>query len=320
MPVKIALVTPAAAGSRSGNRVTAIRWERILRKLGHQVSISVDEPDPSADLLIAIHAWRSANAVAKFRLAAPSKPVLVLLAGTDIYKFQYAQPELTLATMRSANLLIGLHDRVANDIPAEFAAKLRIIRQSLEPSDIPRSPSENELEVCVVGHLREEKDPFRAALATEQLPSTSAIRVVHLGGAHSDEWAAMARVHEARNPRYVWHGELAPEQVRACYAHSHAMIISSIMEGGANVVSEAIVDGLAVLASDISGNRGLLGDNHPAYFPPGDTQALARLMQRFELDGEFVSAIRANAAEQAPRFQPRLELQAWQEALAEVCG
>ena len=53
----------------------------------------------------------------------------------------------------------------------------------------------------------------------------------------------------SRNPRYIWRGDVNRTAVQRCYARSHAMVISSLMEGGANVVSEAIVAGLPVIAS-----------------------------------------------------------------------
>jgi hypothetical protein len=35
------------------------------------------------------------------------------------------------------------------------------------------------------------------------------------------------------NPRYSWLGEVSQTGIRCLYAQSHAMVISSVMEGGA---------------------------------------------------------------------------------------
>ena len=40
--MQIRLVTPAPGRSRGGNRVTALRWTRILRGLGHAVTVDTD--------------------------------------------------------------------------------------------------------------------------------------------------------------------------------------------------------------------------------------------------------------------------------------
>jgi glycosyltransferase involved in cell wall biosynthesis len=75
-------------------------------------------------------------------------------------------------------------------------------------------------------------------------------------------------------------------------ASSHLLVVSSVMEGGANVVSEAIAAGTPVIASFIPGNVGLLGDDWPALFPVGDAQALAGLLRRLTTDPAFLALLR----------------------------
>ncbi len=58
-----------------------------------------------------------------------------------------------------------------------------------------------------MGHLRRVKDPFRTAWAARLLPADSRVRVLHLGGALSDDMAEQARTEAASNPRYRWLGE-----------------------------------------------------------------------------------------------------------------
>lgn len=234
--MKINVVTPAARRSRSGNRVTEVRWARLLRQLDHHVRIEEEFRTGAADVLIAIHAFRSAEAIDESRRVYPERPIVLLLAGTDIYRFQHSNPGRTPASMRTADRLVGLHDSVAEDIPECFRAKLQVIFQSADRLSSERQPSQRSFDVCVVGHLREEKDPLRAALAARALPANSKLRILHLGKAHNDEWARAARTEMESNPRYRWRGEVPHSEVRRCFARCHAMVVSSVMEGGANVV------------------------------------------------------------------------------------
>jgi len=96
------------------------------------------------------------------------------------------------------------------------------------------------------------------------------------------------------------------------------MVLSSLSEGGANVISEAIVTGVPVLASRMDGNVGLLGADYPAYFPVGNTNALAQLLQRIEGDRRFVARLRRAIARRAPLFRPEREVAAWRRLLAEL--
>ena len=323
----ISVITPAAKRSLSGNRATAVRWAHILKSLGHSVTIGEAWPaegksgetrTPNPDLLVAIHAWRSAASVAAFRERHSTHPLVVLMSGTDIYRFQHSHPEETTASMAAADRLVGLHDLVADDLPPRFRRKLRVIRQSALPLRAPRTPSRRSFDVCVVGHLREEKDPFRAARAARLAPEGSKLRIIHFGKPHDAAHAREAHAEMAANPRYVWRGEVPRWRVRRAFARCHAMVISSIMEGGANVVSEAVVAGVPVIASDIPGNVGLLGSDHPALFPAGDTERLFTLLHRAETDPGFLDAVRAHGDTERDRFSPERESSAWDSLLREL--
>jgi len=316
--MKIALVTPPTPTQRSGNWTTALRWARMLKQLGHQVHIDTTYRGAPCDVMVAIHAWRSASAVQSFKEKHPCAPLIILLAGTDVYRFQYSDRETTLHTMTLADRLVGLHDRVCLDIPKKLRQRLRTIYQSCAPLNGPRQPLKGCFQVCVVGHLREEKDPLRAAFAARRLPSSSKLRVVLLGAAHDEAWARRACTEARENTRLVWRGEVSRAKVRHCFSQSHAMVMSSIMEGGANVVSEAIVAGLPVIASDISGNRGLLGDQHCAYFKAKDDVQLAYLLERAESDPQFLSDLAVTASKDAHRFSVDFELQSWRDLLDEL--
>ena len=163
-------MTPAGKRSRTGNRTTAVRWARILGELGHRVTISEGTDGAGADMMVAVHAWRSAASIRAFSERHPERPLVVLLAGTDIYQFQHSHPDDVLGSMARATALVGLHDLVDRAIPRHFREKLHIIHQSAQPLAKPRSPSKRHFDVCVLGHLRDEKDPLRAAYAARKAP------------------------------------------------------------------------------------------------------------------------------------------------------
>ena len=316
--MKISLVTPAGKQSRAGNRTTAVRWARILGDIGHRVDVSEESDGKGADMMVAVHAWRSAKSVRAFSERYPDKPLVVLLAGTDIYRFQHSHPKETLESMDRATELVCLHDLVHQAIPRKFGNKLRVIHQSSPPLTSPRQPSKRWFEICVAGHLREEKDSLRTAYAARLAPSDSNLRVVHLGKAHNDAWARDARAEVTGNPRFVWRGEVPGWQVRRQFARSHAMVISSIMEGGANIVSEAIVCGVPVIASHIDGNIGLLGADYEGYYPAKDEAALAALLLRAENEPTFLKTLARQCRAKKPLFTPAKEKAAWKTLLKDM--
>jgi glycosyltransferase involved in cell wall biosynthesis len=122
----------------------------------------------------------------------------------------------------------------------------------------------------------------------------------------------------ADNPRYRWRDDVPAAGVRRLLARSHAMAITSLSEGGANVISEAVVAGVPILASRMDGNVGLLGRDYAGYFPVGNTRALARLMRRLEEEPGFLTELGQALRARAPLFRPAREIAAWRSLLADV--
>jgi putative glycosyltransferase (TIGR04348 family) len=315
--MKIFLACPAPPRSRHGNRVTALRWAGILKSLGHRVTIAQDYADQPCDLLVALHARRSHEAVVRYRRHYPRGPLMVALTGTDLYHDIHAS-RAAQASLDLADRLIVLQPRGRDELPSRHRSKVRVLYQSTRPTPGPVAKKTDVFEVCVLGHLRPVKDPFRAVLALRRLPASSTIRVHHAGKALSADMAKRARALMRLEPRYRWLGEIPRWQARRLLAHSRLLVLSSRMEGGANVISEAVVDGVPVLASRISGNLGLLGPHYPGYFPVGGTQALSRLLHRVETDASFYARLVQWCERLKPLFEPAREREDWKKFLREL--
>jgi putative glycosyltransferase (TIGR04348 family) len=242
----------------------------------------------------------------------------VALSGTDVYDYIDRDPAPTLRSLACADRLVALQELVRRRVPARFRAKVRVVHQSAVSPPRVHLRRRAGFDVAVIGHLREVKDPFRAAKAARRLPAGSRIRIVHLGAAETPQWAAAAKAEMAANPRYVWCGDRPRAEVRRLLARARAMVLSSLSEGGANVISEAVTAGVPVLATRIDGSVGLLGRDYPGYFPVGDTEALARLLNRIETDAAFLERLQRAIARRAHLFRPALEKAAWKKLIDEV--
>lgn len=272
----IAIVTPARAGTRNGNRHTAQRWAAHLRAAGHRVSVGTEWNGRPCDLLLALHARRSHPSIVAYRKRFPSAPLVVALTGTDLYRDLPASREAQ-QSLAFADLIVTLQSEAGKELERKFRAKVRVVYQSSDAS-VRQAPPRDRFRVAVVGHLRTEKDPFRAALALSRLRHD--LEVVQVGDALFPEFSIQARKHMKRDARYRWLGGRSHREALGWIARSHALVVSSLMEGGANVICEAARIGTPVLASRISGNIGMLGRNYPGYFPTFDEKALGRLMQK----------------------------------------
>ena len=317
--MRILIVTPAPPGSRKGNRVTAMRWARILRQLGHAVTVAEGFERQRCELLVALHARRSASSVARFKKARPGQPLVLALTGTDLYGDIHTDADAQLS-LEQADRFIVLQHLGISELPQRFRSRVHVIYQSIRPPPGPFRPRARVFDLSVVGHLREVKDPFRAAEASRLLPANSHIQVRHTGGALSGDMERRARQEESRNPRYRWLGELARWRAVREIARSRLHVLTSKMEGGAHVISEALACGVPVISSGIAGSVGLLGSDYPGYFPVGDTRVLADLMLRCELDEPFYHQLQARCAERRALVDPVCERRSWEKLLADVTG
>jgi hypothetical protein len=85
---RVTIVSPAMAEANNGNWQTAMRWARFLTP-AYDVNIAAAwSPVTGAtpDLLIALHARRSAAALAAFAEHQPGSPRVLVLTGTDLYR------------------------------------------------------------------------------------------------------------------------------------------------------------------------------------------------------------------------------------------
>ena len=323
--MKIAIVTPAPPDSRYGNRITAVRWARILRGLGNRVSILQTYDGKPYDLLVALHARKSHSSIIDFRGDNPSAPIIVALTGTDLYRDigrnHKAQESLDISTR-----IVVLQPRAVEELRPRWRKKTRVIYQSVEDNQAPTGARSNSakttttkneaqtsgnFDVCVIGHLRAVKDPFRTAMAARSLPDSSRIRVLQIGGAMTDAMAKRAQREMDTNERYRWLDEQPQSRVRSILSKSSLCVLSSRIEGGANVLSEAIAASLPILASRVDGNVGILGANYPGYFDVGDTRQLARLLTRAESSSEYLAELKAWSESLTSLADPAREEQAW---------
>ena len=316
---RVCIVCPAPAGTRLGNRITALRWQAILKSLGCRPHIVVGDafnPDDHHDLVIALHAKRNAAAIAAARASGASVPIVLAITGTDLYRD--GKSPRTKRSIEIADRIVVLQPEAGKRIPKHHQKKVRVIYQSVTASRYPRALKPRQLRVIVAGHLRREKDPLRAAFAMRRLPAESRIVVRHYGGVLDAALGDKAVDESRRNCRYEYRGECTRSHVRRELARSWMMVISSRLEGGANVLSEAIVDHLPVLASRIDGNIGLLGEDYSGYFRVGDTHELRRLLIECEMNSDFIVHLKQQVLQRAPLFHPDHEHRCWANLLKEL--
>ena len=312
---RVCIVSPAAAAANNGNWHTAARWQRFLAPVAdvHTALAWLGEP---VDALIALHARRSADSIARFAQVHPGAPLAVVLTGTDLYR-DIDGDASALHSLECASHVVVLQEEGLTRLAAAVRAKARVIVQSATAVHVA-SRAAGPISLAAVGHLREEKDPLTLMSAARLLPDDAPIRIHHIGDSLDATLADAARRTMATCPHYRWLGGLPRTQVRRWIARSHALVHMSRIEGGANVVIEAVRSGVPVLASRIDGNVGLLGRDYGGYVEVGDAPALAQAMQRLAREPAYAAALTAQCALREPRFTPAAERRELRRLLADM--
>jgi putative glycosyltransferase (TIGR04348 family) len=306
----IVIVSPALSDANNGNWQTAKRWATLLSK-HYRTRIVKDWPDELAqsdNILIALHARRSASAVQAWQAQRGSGQLAVVLTGTDLYRDIHVDTHAK-QSLDSAARLIVLQPLGINELPIQHRAKTHVVLQSTSSRQtLPKTSSR--LRAVMVGHLRDEKLPQTLFAAARRLQARKDIVIDHIGAGLDAQLTQDATNTAAMCKNYTWLGALPHAQTRAKIQRAHVLVHASKMEGGAHVVMEAVCSGTPVIASDIAGNQGMLGSDYQGYFPVGDANALALLLERCKDEPHFIDTLKSQCAVRAPFFAPHAELTA----------
>jgi putative glycosyltransferase (TIGR04348 family) len=319
----LCIVTPALADANNGNWQTARRWAHMLR--GHYaVRLAKAWPDTQTtadgtDILLALHARRSADSVAAWAQAHPHQPLVLALTGTDLYR-DIQSDASAQRSLALAHRLIVLQELGPRVLPEPLRAKCRVVFQSSTRRQA-LGKTRAHLRAAVVGHLREEKSPHTVFEAARLIRPDEGIFIDHIGVELDPALGAAARATQRDCPHYRWLGGLPHAATRSRIQRAHVLVHPSRMEGGAHVIMEAVLSGTPVLASRMDGNVGMLGAGYGGYFPPGDAAALAALLRECRRDiasgTGWLARLQAQCEARAPLFEPAAEKAALLAVLAE---
>ena len=307
--LRVVIVSPALADANNGNWQTARRWQQLLS--AHSARIVRQWPDAQAsndDVMLALHARRSADSVQAWHARHGQRGLGVVLTGTDLYRDIAYDPQAQ-RSLTQAHSLVVLQGLGLRSLPPQHQAKARVIFQSTGTRQtLPKTT--RHLRVVMVGHLRDEKDPLTLMAAARLLPPDSGILIDHIGAPLDAALGQAAQTTQAQCPHYRWLGAVPHRQTLARIQRAHLLVHCSRMEGGAHVLMEAICSGTPVLASRIDGNMGLLGEDYAGVFEPGDAPGLAALLLacRETPNGHtLVAHLQHQCALRAPLFEPQAE-------------
>ena len=300
-----------------GSCSLAVKAALALSGLEHDVKIVTKFEKQKTEVLIVLHVWKSIQSIENYRKKYPVSTLVIALTGTDLYGDLRTHKNI-LSKLKWANRLVILQPFGLDEIPHRFHSKTRVIYQSNRLKSHAGLKQTQKFKICVMGHLRDVKDPFRTAHAVRLLPPDSKIEVIHLGNALDKKMEMRAMEENQLNDRYTWLGGVTRTKALKILKGCKLLVHTSKMEGGANAVSEAISLGVPVISTKISGSIGLLGTSYPGYFETGNIKELAKLLEKTEQNESFYQLLYNHTSSLQPLFIPEREKESWENLLLEV--
>ncbi len=221
-------------------------------------------PQSNTDVLIGLHAVYARDVL----LAWDRGPRVAVVTGTDL---RGSSKDLALDTLRQVEAIVVLQPLDLLELDASLVQKSRVILPSVELPVGLAWRGHDSTTACCVGHLREVKNPLSLPTA---LITVRKWKGIHLGAELEPGWGEKLQGWE----RFKWLGELSRARTLRRMSLSGCFVIPSFVEGCSNALCEAVALGMPIIASDIPGNRGLLGDDFRGYFPAREPEALASLL------------------------------------------
>jgi glycosyltransferase involved in cell wall biosynthesis len=220
-------------------------------------------------------------------------PYVVGLVGADVPGFL---PERFDRLHRAIGWLTRRTWRRAAAVVANSASLRRLAEQTARPlgirvhtvlygadTDVHRPPAtprpEDRVRFLFVGRLSTQKGISylveAIALAHDALRGRAAIVVV---GEDYSPLQERMRAH-ALDDVVTFRGWLSREDLAECYAEASVFILPSLDEGRSQAALEAMACGLAMIATDIEGNAGMVEEGVNGFVvPPRDAAALAKAL------------------------------------------
>eukprot|EP01041_Mallomonas_annulata_P030765 gene30765-52966_t len=204
---RVVIVSPARADANNGNWQTARRWQKLLAP--HDARIVLQWPDAEAsqdELMLALHAKRSAASIEAWHQRHGPQGLGVVLTGTDLYRDIGTDADAR-RSLALAHRLVVLQAQGPLALPEALREKCRVVFQSgTRRQTLAKTTSH--LRAVMVGHLRDEKWPQTLFEAAGLLRPDEGIHIDHIGAAIDPALGEAAQATALACPHYRWLGGL----------------------------------------------------------------------------------------------------------------